>query len=74
MNGKNEKAILNKISFKILPTQKIGIVGVSGSGKSTIINLLMRLYEYEGEITLDGINIMDYDLKTYRRYFSIVNQ
>jgi ABC-type multidrug transport system fused ATPase/permease subunit len=42
--------------------KKTAFVGESGCGKTTLIFLLQRLYEYEGEITLDGVNILEYDL------------
>jgi ATP-binding cassette subfamily B (MDR/TAP) protein 1 len=54
--------------------QKAAFVGESGCGKSTVMLLLQRFYDFEGEITLDGINIFDYDLDTFRSYFSVLNQ
>jgi ATP-binding cassette subfamily B (MDR/TAP) protein 1 len=49
-------------------------VGTSGCGKSTIMQLLLRFYDFEGEILLDGINIYNYSLKQYRSFFSMLNQ
>lgn len=72
--GKEEKA-LNNISFAIPKGKTIALVGRSGSGKSTIANLLTRFYDIdEGEILLDGINIQDYTLKNLREQCSVVSQ
>ena len=73
--GKKKVKVLDNISFKILPGTKIGFVGLSGSGKSTILQLLLRFYEpNEGEILLDDINIKNYDLTLLRDYISGVFQ
>lgn len=67
--------VLKELSLQIEPEKSIALVGVSGSGKSTIMALLLRLYELDGgEILVDGKNITDYDLQAYRRNFSIVPQ
>ena len=66
---------LNDISFSLPQGKTIALVGRSGSGKSTIANLLTRFYDIEqGEITLDGINIQDYRLANLRAQCSIVSQ
>ncbi|MDG2396609.1 MAG: ABC transporter ATP-binding protein [Flavobacteriaceae bacterium] len=66
---------LNNISFKILPGEKIGIIGNTGSGKSTILDLILRLYDVtNGEILIDNINIKDYSLKTLRNSIGYVPQ
>lgn len=66
---------LNDISFSLPQGKTIALVGRSGSGKSTIANLLTRFYDLEqGEITLDGINIQDYRLANLRAQCSIVSQ
>lgn len=66
---------LNYISFSLPQGKTIALVGRSGSGKSTIANLLTRFYDIEqGEITLDGINIQDYRLANLRAQCSIVSQ
>ena len=49
-------------------------MGESGCGKSTLLMLLQRFYEFEGEITLDGVSVLDYDLAEYRKYFAAVSQ
>ncbi|HHW7506694.1 TPA: lipid A ABC transporter ATP-binding protein/permease MsbA [Mannheimia haemolytica] len=72
--GKDEKA-LNNISFTIPKGKTVALVGRSGSGKSTIANLLTRFYDVtDGEILLDGINIQDYRLKNLREQCSVVSQ
>ena len=53
---KDEKPVLDNLSFKIDPGEKIGIVGRTGAGKSSIITALFRLTPYEGEIIIDGID------------------
>ncbi|AIY84202.1 ABC transporter family protein [Clostridium baratii str. Sullivan] len=61
------KYILKNISFEIKSGETVGIVGHTGAGKSTIINLLSRFYDpTEGNIYLDGINIKEFDLDTLR--------
>lgn len=67
--------VLKGIDLDILPGQKIALVGQSGSGKSTIAALLMRLYDWQqGKILLDGKDIKAMDLSTYRSVFALVPQ
>lgn len=67
--------ILKDISFKIPAGKKLAILGTTGSGKSTIINLLPRFYEVnKGEIRIDGRNIKDYLLKDLRMNIGVVSQ
>lgn len=67
--------VLRDVSFKINPGETVAFVGATGSGKSTIINLMARFYEVQrGEILIDGINIKDYKLKDLRRNISVVLQ
>jgi len=67
--------VLRGIDLDINPGQKIALVGQSGSGKSTIASLLMRLYPWQkGNITLDGIDINSMDLSSYRSVYAIVPQ
>ncbi|MBQ8474510.1 MAG: ATP-binding cassette domain-containing protein [Clostridia bacterium] len=71
---KNRK-IIDGISFKISPGETLGIVGHTGAGKSTVANLLIRLYDVnEGEILVDGHNIKDISFDTLRRNIAIVSQ
>lgn len=66
---------LDDINLVIEPGDIVGIVGTTGSGKSTLINLLMRFYDnYEGEILVDGKNIKDIDLECYRSQIGFVQQ
>ncbi len=66
---------LKNISFKINNGEYLSIVGENGAGKSTIIKLILRLYDpSEGEILLNGINIKKYDIKSYRKVFSTIFQ
>lgn len=72
---KNYEPILNDISFKAEKGEMIGLVGESGAGKSTVINLLMRLYDAdEGAILIDCVNIKEYDPKTLHDAMGVVLQ
>ena len=67
--------ILKNFHLKIKPGKKIGIVGATGSGKSTIVKLLLRLYKIKnGSIEIDGISIESLDLKSLRRCIALVSQ
>ena len=70
-----EKYVLKNFSAEFLPGEKCAIVGMNGSGKSTIIKLLCGLYNsYEGEILLNNIDIREFDVKEYQNLFSVVFQ
>jgi ABC transporter fused permease/ATP-binding protein len=67
--------VLNNLSFEVQAGEKIALVGHSGAGKSTIIQLLMRFYPINGgEISVDGKNINNYDLSAFRKNIGIVPQ
>lgn len=67
--------ILNKVNFTLKKGDKLSIVGLNGAGKTTMIKLLIRLYEpVSGEILLNGINIKEYDYQQYLNMFSVVFQ
>ncbi|MBR7091939.1 MAG: ABC transporter ATP-binding protein [Clostridia bacterium] len=69
------KKVLSDLNFVIEPGDIVGIVGTTGSGKSTLINLLMRFYnQYEGTILLDGVDIQDIDLEYFRTAIGFVQQ
>ena len=69
------KKTLSNVSLVIEPGDIVGIVGTTGAGKSTLINLLMRYYDhYDGEILMDGINIRDIDMEFYRSQIGYVQQ
>ena len=70
-----EKLLMKDISFRAEPGQKIAVVGSTGAGKTTLINLLMRFYEINGgRITLDGVPTMDMSRSGLRRNFGMVLQ
>lgn len=72
---KNEDYVLKDIDFQVKPGETTAIVGATGSGKTTIINLLMRFYDvHEGAIRLDGVDIRDYRLRSLRSNFGLVLQ
>ncbi|MCU0327414.1 MAG: ABC transporter ATP-binding protein/permease [Chitinophagales bacterium] len=67
--------IINNVTLNIPSGKTTAIVGNTGSGKTTLINLILRLYDgYDGRITLDDVNIQEYHLNRYRQAFSVVNQ
>lgn len=71
--GKNK--VIDGLSFKIEPNTTVAFVGTSGSGKTTILNLISKMYEVdEGEVLLDGVNIKELDKETVRSAISLVNQ
>lgn len=71
----SESYVLKKLSFKMQIGQRLAVVGMNGSGKTTMIKLLCRLYDpSEGEITLNGIDIKKYNYEEYMAIFSVVFQ
>ena len=69
------KPVLKDFNLKINKGEKIAIVGKTGAGKTTIVNLLMGFYDdYEGKILIDGISLRDLDKKSYRKLVSMVLQ
>ncbi len=70
-----EDYVLRDVTFDVKPGQRIGIVGATGSGKTTLINLLLRFYDVtKGRITVDGVDIRELDLEDLRGLFSLVLQ
>jgi ABC-type multidrug transport system fused ATPase/permease subunit len=73
--SRKDMPVLKGISFDIAAGQKIALVGVSGGGKSTIVQLLLQFYTTDsGKILVDGQSIYDYDLTLYRQNIAIVPQ
>jgi ATP-binding cassette subfamily B protein len=71
----DENWVLKDVSFTVEPGQSVALVGHTGSGKTTITNLLMRFYDIQrGRILLDGVDLRDWDLKSLRENFAVVLQ
>ena len=71
----NEKTTLNNFNLTIEPNKKIAIVGKSGQGKSTLFNLMTRIFDpQQGEVLLDGVNIKDLTENSLRKNISIIRQ
>jgi ATP-binding cassette subfamily B protein len=72
---KEEDYVLKNISFEVKKGQTIALVGATGAGKSSIINLISRFYEInKGSITIDGTNIQDFELSALRKHIGVVLQ
>ncbi|MEM2914302.1 MAG: ABC transporter ATP-binding protein, partial [Candidatus Bathyarchaeia archaeon] len=71
----NSKPVLKNVSFEVKPGETVALLGPTGSGKSTIIHLLMRFYDVtSGRILVDGYDIRDVKLKSLRKNIGIVSQ
>lgn len=71
----HDENVLRDVSFSIEPGERVGIVGATGSGKTTLINLLLRFYDVgRGSVSVDGIDIRRLPLSTLRRRFGLVLQ
>jgi ATP-binding cassette subfamily B protein len=71
----SENKIFDNLSFKVEPNTTVAFVGKSGSGKSTILNLMSKMYVADaGKVLIDGVDINDFDKETLRRTISLVNQ
>ncbi len=70
-----EEPVLDDINIKIAPGELVGIVGSTGSGKSTLISLISRLYDADaGEVLVDGVNVKDISLHELREHIAVVLQ
>jgi ATP-binding cassette, subfamily B, bacterial len=70
-----QSPVLNEISFRCEPGQVVALLGSTGSGKTTLVNLLPRFYEYSsGSLTLDGLELKDYPRQYLRQQIGIVEQ
>jgi len=73
--GDDENWVLEDVSFKIKKGDQLALVGISGGGKSTIVNLLLRFYDpSRGRITVDGRDIKDFSVETWRSFMGLVLQ
>jgi ATP-binding cassette subfamily B protein len=71
----DEELIIDDVSFEVKPGELLAVVGATGAGKTTLINLLLRFYDIqEGKILLDGTDIQDVSLKDLRSQFALVLQ
>jgi ATP-binding cassette subfamily B protein len=69
------ESILKNVSFRIEPGEKVAVVGATGSGKTTTIKLLNRLYDIQkGSIKVSGVDVRDWDLRALRRHIGVVLQ
>jgi ATP-binding cassette subfamily B protein len=67
--------VLENVSFKVRPGEKVAIVGATGAGKTTIVNLVMRFYDVAGgEILIDGVDVRKYDQRELRKRMGLVLQ
>ena len=72
---KEEDWVLKDVSFTVQPGESVALVGHTGSGKTTITNLLMRFYDIQrGRILLDGVDLRDWELESLRKNFAVVLQ
>ncbi len=73
--SRKDITIFENLSFQVQPGEKVALVGQSGSGKSTIVSLLLRFYEIDkGDIKVDGQSIYDYEIGAFRENIAIVPQ
>ena len=73
--SKNSEAVVEQVTFKAEAGQTVAFIGSTGSGKSTLVNLLPRFYDVsDGEILVDGVNVQDYDLEDLRNKVGYIPQ
>lgn len=72
---RGEEFVLRDVSFTVAPGEKAALVGVTGSGKTTIVKLLTRFYDVtRGRILVDGLDVREWDIEALRRHIGIVQQ
>ena len=72
---RGDQYVLEDVTFDVAPGRRVGVVGATGAGKSTVLNLLMRFYDvHRGRITIDGVDIRDLPLHDLRSRFGLVLQ
>ena len=72
---RDDEYVLRDVSFEVAPGERVGVVGATGAGKTTLINLLMRFYDVDrGRITIDGLDIRELPLPALRQRFGLVLQ
>ncbi len=70
-----EQYVLKNCSFTIEPHEKVGLIGLNGAGKSTIVKLIFRFYDPEsGQILIDGVDLKEYDIYAVRKVFGVLFQ
>lgn len=75
LRGKGGRRVLHDISFDIKPGQRVALLGATGSGKSTLVNLIPRFYDStSGKITIDGVDVREWDLEALRTHIGMVLQ
>jgi ATP-binding cassette subfamily B protein len=72
---RDEAWVLRDVSFEVRPGQRVGVVGATGAGKTTVINLVLRFYDVQkGRILVDGVDVRDWPLQELRSRFGLVLQ
>jgi len=73
--GSEGQCVLEDISFRVEPGETLGVIGATGSGKSSLVHLIPRFYDaVQGEVLVDGVNVKDYELTELREKIAIVLQ
>jgi ATP-binding cassette subfamily B protein len=74
-NGQNRREVLHEVSFAVEPGQRVALLGATGSGKSTLVNLIPRFYDVTGgQIQIDGVDVRDWETQALRSFIGMVLQ